>query len=71
MVESKYTRVRVNNEIELCEIYEREVKDRIEKAFVKNGVSFFVKWKRERNSQRGRGSCLGHTASQWQSQYFH
>ena len=51
MVESKYTRVRVNNEIELCEIYEREVKDKIEKAFVKNGVSFFVKWKRERNSQ--------------------
>lgn len=51
MVESKYTRVRVNNEIELCEIYEREVKDKIEKAFVKKGVSFFVKWKRERNGQ--------------------
>lgn len=50
MVESKYTQVRVNNEIELCEVYERTVKDRIEKAFVKSDVSFFIKWKRERNS---------------------
>ena len=52
MVESKYTHVRVNNEIELCEICEREVKDKIEKAFVRNGVSFFIKWKRERSGQR-------------------
>lgn len=58
MVESKYTRVRVNNEIELCEVYERKVKDRIEKAFVKNGVSFFIKWKRERNVQGGTGKYI-------------
>lgn len=58
MVESKYTRVRVNNEIELCEVYEREVKDRIEKAFVRNGVSFFIKWKRERNAQGGTGKYI-------------
>ena len=58
MVESKYTRVRVNNEIELCDIYEREVKDKIEKAFVKNGVSFFIKWKRERNAQGEAGKYI-------------
>lgn len=58
MVESKYTRVRVNNEIELCEIYEREVKDKIEKAFVKCGVSFFVKWKRDRNAQGETGKYI-------------
>lgn len=52
MVESKYTHVRVNNEIELCEIYEREIKDKIEKAFVRNGVSFFIKWKRERSGPK-------------------
>lgn len=58
MVESKYTHVCVNNEIELCEIYERKIKDKIEKAFVKNGVSFFVKWKRERNSQKENGKYI-------------
>ncbi len=52
MIESKYTHVRVNNEIELCEISEREVKEKIEKAFVRNGVSFFIKWKRERSGHR-------------------
>lgn len=55
MVESKYTKVRVNNEIELCEVYEREIKDKIEKAFVRNGVSFFIKWKRE---QGGKGRYI-------------
>lgn len=58
MIESKYTRVRVNHEIELCEIYEREVKDKIEKAFVKSGVSFFVKWKREKNVQGANGKYI-------------
>jgi len=58
MVESKYTRIRVNNEIELCEVYEREVKDRIEKALVRSGVSFFIKWKRERNVQGGIGKYI-------------
>jgi len=52
MVESKFTHMRVNNEIELCELYEREIKDKVEKAFVRNGVSFFIKWKRERNGQK-------------------
>lgn len=52
MVESKYTHVRVNNEIELCEIIERDIKDKVEKAFVRNGVSFFIKCKRERIGSR-------------------
>lgn len=55
MVESKYTKMRVNNEIELCEVYEREIKDKVEKAFVKSGVSFFIKWKRE---QGGKGKYI-------------
>ncbi len=58
MVESMYTRVCVNNEIELCEVYEREVKDKIEKAFVKNGVSFFIKWKREKNAAKQEGKYV-------------
>lgn len=58
MVESKFTHVCVNNEIELCEIYEREVKDKVEKAFVKNGVSFFVKWKREKNGSNAEGKYI-------------
>lgn len=58
MIESKYTRVRVNNEVELCETYEREIKDKIEKAFVRTGVSFFIKWKRERNDRKENGKYI-------------
>lgn len=46
MVESKYTHVKVNNEIELCEVYERETKEQIKKAFFGAGVSFFIKCKK-------------------------
>lgn len=58
MVDSKYTHMRVNNEIELCEIYEREIKDKVEKAFVRNGVSFFIKWKRERSGPKENSKYL-------------
>ena len=32
MVESKYTHVKVNNEIELCEVYDKETKEKVKKG---------------------------------------
>lgn len=58
MIESKYTKVRVDNEVELCEVYEREDKEKIEKAFIRNNISFFIKWKRERTDRKEQGRYI-------------
>ncbi|MBD5458087.1 MAG: hypothetical protein HDR27_05880 [Lachnospiraceae bacterium] len=46
MAESKYTHMKVNNEIELCEVYDKETKEKVKKAFFGAGVSFFIKFKK-------------------------
>lgn len=43
---SLWTKVKVNNEIALCEAYCSETKEQIKKAFMKNGISFYIKYKR-------------------------
>lgn len=45
MVESKLTKVKVNNEIELCEVYDSAIKERIKKVFFREGISFYIKFK--------------------------
>ncbi len=47
MVESKLSRVKVNNEIALCEVYDNATKERIKKVFFREGISFFIKFKRK------------------------
>ena len=47
MVESKLTKVKVNNEIELCEVYDNATKERIKKVFFREGISFFIKFKKK------------------------
>ena len=54
MVESKYTHVKVNNEIELCEVYDKETKEKIKKAFFGAGLSFFIKFKKAAPGREGR-----------------
>lgn len=41
-----YTPLKVNNEIELCEIRNDSCKKLIEKAMLKNRISYFIKWTR-------------------------
>ncbi len=47
MVESKLSKVKVNNEIALCEVYDNATKERIKKVFFREGISFFIKFKRK------------------------
>ena len=47
MVESKLTKVKVNNEIELCEVYDSATKERIKKVFFREDISFFIKFKKK------------------------
>lgn len=46
MVESKMTKVKVDNEIALCEVYDSATKERIKKVFFREGISFFIKFKK-------------------------
>ena len=39
-----YTPLKVNNEIELCEIRDGECKKLIEKALLQNRISYFIRW---------------------------
>lgn len=39
-----YTSLKVNNEIELCEVNDEECKKLIEKAFLQNRISYYVRW---------------------------
>lgn len=44
---SAFTQVRVNNEIELCEVHSRESKEKIRLAFAEAGIPYFMKVKKE------------------------
>ena len=39
-----YTPLKINNEIELCEIRNDDFKKLIEKALLQNRISYFVRW---------------------------
>lgn len=59
MLETEYTKVKVHNEIELCEVDDIEVKDRIEKELLKNRVSYFLRWTKPKwFSSKKNGTCI-------------
>ena len=39
-----YTSLKVNNEIELCEVADEECKKMIERALLQNRISYFIRW---------------------------
>lgn len=41
----KFSDEKVHNEIELCEIGDMATKEKIEKALLKERVSFFIRWR--------------------------
>lgn len=47
MIESKLSKVKVNNEITLCEVYDSITKERIKKVFFREGISFFIRFKKK------------------------
>lgn len=47
MVESKLSKVKVNNEIALCEVYDSATKERIKKVFFRESISFYIKFKKK------------------------
>ena len=53
-----YTALKVNNEIELCEIFDSECKKIIEQAFLKKHISFFIRWPKPTLFNRKKNSCI-------------
>ncbi len=42
--QSEYTHVKVNNEVQLCEVKDLETKGAVEKALLANRVSYYIRW---------------------------
>ena len=43
-MQTLYTSVKVNNEIELCAVSEPECKKLIEKSLLENRISYYIRW---------------------------
>lgn len=45
-MENEYSKVKVNNEMDFCLVTDMEVKAKLEKAFMKARVSYFLRWEK-------------------------
>ncbi len=45
-MESEYSKVKVNNEMDFCSVTDIDVKAALEKAFMKARVSYFLRWEK-------------------------
>jgi len=53
-----YTAVKVNNEIELCEVSDMECKQLIERALLQQRISYFIRWTKPSFFHRKRNICV-------------
>ena len=57
-MQPEYTKVKVHNEIELCETTDMEVKQQIERVLLRNRISYYIKWHKQGLFRRNRDVCL-------------
>ena len=53
-----YTAVKVNNEIELCEVDHPDCKKEIERELLKNRISYYIRWPKASIFSRKKDSCI-------------
>lgn len=53
-----YTAVKVNNEIELCEVSDLECKKMIERELLKNRISYYIRWSKSSFFHRKKDLCI-------------
>ena len=46
ILENEYIKVKVNNEMDFCSVTEPKVKIKLEKAFMRARVSYFLRWEK-------------------------
>lgn len=57
-MQSIYTAVKVNNEIELCEVSNLECKKLIERELLKNRISYYIRWPKNSLFNRKKDTCV-------------
>lgn len=58
MEQPLYTAVKVNNEIELCEISDLECKLLIERALLRERISYYIRWVKPSIFRRSKSCCI-------------
>ena len=58
MEQPLYTALKVNNEIELCEISDLECKQLIERQLLKERISYFIRWVKPSIFRRKKNLCI-------------
>lgn len=53
-----YTKVKVHNEVELCETADMDVKSRIEKTLLENRISYYIKWYKQGFFWNSKNVCV-------------
>lgn len=53
-----YTAVKVNNEIELCEIDNEECKKEIERELLKNRIFYYIRWPKPTLFSHRKNTCI-------------
>lgn len=53
-----YTALKVNNEIELCEVSDSDCKRMIERALLQNRISYYIRWPKNGIFQRNKDLCI-------------
>ncbi len=46
IMETAYQKEKVNNEVEWCQVYDLDLKEKIEKVLLKNRVSYCILWEK-------------------------
>lgn len=57
-MQPEYTKVKVHNEIELCETSDMEIKQKIERVLLHNRISYYIKWYKQGFLRRNRNICV-------------
>lgn len=58
MEQPLYTNLKVNNEIELCEISNPECKQLIERMLLKERISYYIRWQKPSIFRRRNNTCI-------------
>lgn len=57
-MQTEYTKLKVYNEIELCETFDMDIKQQIERVLLNNRISYYIKWYKEGFFRRNRNICI-------------
>lgn len=57
-MQTVYTSLKVNNEIEICEIDSEECRKLIEKALLQKRISYYIRWPKRSLFRRNKELCI-------------